>query len=67
VHFENEVNLGKMDKKVHLAKMHRPYVGIRKNHADQIKMDKKVHLGEMDFLSIFLKLAFLHQHLLLKL
>jgi hypothetical protein len=32
VHFDNEVHLGKMDKKVQLAKMHRPYVGIRKNH-----------------------------------
>jgi hypothetical protein len=29
--------------------MDRPYVGIRKNHTDQIKMDKKVHLGKMDF------------------
>jgi hypothetical protein len=38
-----------MDKKVHLAKMDRPYVGIRKNHMDQIKMEKKVHLAEMDF------------------
>ena len=38
----------KIDKKVHLAKMDRPYVGIRKNHTDQIKMDKKVHLAEMD-------------------
>jgi hypothetical protein len=25
-------------------------------------MDKKVHLGKMDFLSIFIKLAFSHQH-----
>ena len=40
--------------------MDRPYVGIRKNHTDQIKMDFKVHLGEMDLKSIFLKLAFSH-------
>jgi len=38
-----------MVKKVHIAKMARPCVGIRKNHTDQIKMAKKVHLAEMDF------------------
>ena len=32
--------------------MDHPYVGIRKNHMDQIKMDKKVNLAKMDFLSI---------------
>ncbi len=37
-----------MDKKVHLSEMNRPYVGIRKNHTEEIKMDKKVHLDEMD-------------------
>ena len=40
-----------MDKKVHLSEMDRPYVGIRKNHTEEIKMDKKVHLAEMDFIS----------------
>ena len=40
-----------MDKKVHLSEMDRPYVGIRKNHTEEIKMDKKVHLTEMDFIS----------------
>jgi hypothetical protein len=49
VHFDNEVHLGKMKKKVRLAKMHRLYVGIRKNHMDQIKKNKKVHLTEMHF------------------
>jgi hypothetical protein len=44
VHFNNEVHLGE--------KMDHPYVGIRKNHMDQIKMDKKVNLAKMDFLSI---------------
>ncbi len=37
--------------------MHRPYVGILKNHTDQIKMDKKVHLGEMDFFVHFFKVG----------
>jgi hypothetical protein len=46
-----------MDKKVHLSKMDRPYVGICKNHTDQIKMDKKVHLGEMDFFVHFEKVG----------
>jgi hypothetical protein len=37
--------------------MDRPYVGIRKNHTDQIKMDFKVHLAEMAFLVHFLKVG----------
>jgi hypothetical protein len=37
--------------------MDRPYVGIRKNHTDQIKMDKKVHLGKMDFFVHFFKVG----------
>ena len=57
VHFDNEVHLGKMHQKVHLAKMHRLYVGIRKNHMDQIKKNQKVHLAEMHFLVLFLKVG----------
>jgi len=57
VHFDNEVDLGKMDKKVHLAKMDRLYVGNRKNHTDQIKMDKKVHLAEVHFFVHFSKVG----------
>jgi len=57
VHFDNEVHLGKMHQKVHLAKMHRLYVGIRKNHMDQIKKNKKVHLAEMHFFVLFLKVG----------
>jgi len=57
VHFDNEVYLGKMNKKVHLAKMHRLYVGIRKNRMDQIKKNKKVHLAEMHFFVLFLKVG----------
>jgi len=44
-----------MNKKVHLAKMHRLYVGIRKNHMDQIKKNKKVHLAEMHFFVLYFK------------
>jgi len=55
VHFDNEVHLGEMDKKVHLAKMDHPYVGIRSNHMDQIKMDKKSISPRWTFLSIFKK------------
>jgi len=56
VHFDSEVHLGEMDKKVHLvAKMDRPYVGIRKNHMDQIKMEKKSISPRWTFLSIFKK------------
>jgi len=51
-----------MAKKVHLAKMARPYVGIRTNHTGQIKMAKKVHLAKMVFFAIFQKLDFWHQH-----
>jgi hypothetical protein len=40
---------------VHLAKMHRLYVGIRKNCMDQIKKNKKVHLAEMHFFVLFFK------------
>ncbi len=66
VHFDNEVHLGKMNKKMHLAKMNKkvhlakmhPYVGIRKNHMDQIKKNKKVHLAEMHFLFFFLSWPF---------
>jgi hypothetical protein len=57
VHFDNEVHLRKMHQKVHLAKMHRLYVGIRKNHMDQIKKNKKVHLAEMHFFVHFLKVG----------
>jgi hypothetical protein len=57
VHFDNEVHLRKMHQKVHLAKMHRLYVGIRKNHMDQIKKNQKVHLAEMHFLVLFLKVG----------
>jgi hypothetical protein len=46
-----------MNKKVHLAKMHRLYVGIRKNHMDQIKKNKKMHLAEMHFFVHFLKVG----------
>ena len=53
MHFDNEVHLGKMNQKVHLAKMHRLYVGIRKIHMDQIKKNQKVHLAEMHFLVLF--------------
>jgi hypothetical protein len=37
--------------------MHRLYVGIRKNHMDQIKKNQKVHLAEMHFLVLFLKVG----------
>jgi hypothetical protein len=57
VHCDNEVHLGKMNKKVHLAKMHRLYVRIRKNHMDQIKKNKKVHLAEMHFFVLFFKVG----------
>jgi hypothetical protein len=37
--------------------MDHPYVGIRKNHTDEIKMDKKVHLAAMDFFVHFEKVG----------
>ena len=61
-HFDNESHFGKMTKKVQDGT---PYVGIHKNHTDQIKMAKKVNLAEMDFFAIFQKLDFWHQYLLL--
>ena len=51
--------LARWQKKVHLAKMARSYVGIRKNHTDQIKVAKKVHLAEMDFFCHFSKVGLL--------